>query len=350
MSIALRIICPNLPHLNQQRQNARTTKIKDAQLLESDSDIDYGIKTQYIYAATIDAGQIYTDQTGRFPFVSGKGNKYIMVLYDYDSNSILAKPIKDRTAPELLRAFQFMEQELVARCLEPKPMTLDNEASKLLKDYLYHQDITFQLVPQYSHRRNSAERAIRSFTIHLIAGLCSTDKLFPMHLWYRILPQAVITLNMLRTSRLNPKLSAATHVFGQYDFNRAPVPHPRTRIIAHETPGQRRTWAPHGQDVWYIGPALEHYRCYTVYITKTRSSRVVETVEFSPHKFKFTIYFIRRIGNAGCGRSNTRIIKPATSGPILSDWRRTGDRPKEIGKYFRSRETEKWKGKTYPPR
>jgi hypothetical protein len=185
-----------------------------------------------------------------------------MVLYDYDSNAILEKPIKDRTAPALLKAFQFMEQELVNRGLKPKLMKLDNEASKLLKDYLYHQDITFQLVPPYSHRRNSAERAIRSFKDHLIAGLCSTDKSFPMHLWDRILPQTVITLNILRTSRINPELSAATHIFGQYDFNRSPST--GTRIIAHDTPGRRRTWAPHGQDGWYIGPALEHYRCYTV--------------------------------------------------------------------------------------
>jgi hypothetical protein len=42
-----------------------------------------------------------------------------------------------------------------------------------------------------------------------------------------------------------------------------------------KTPGRRKTWAPHGQDGWYIGPALEHCRCYTVYITKTRSSRIV---------------------------------------------------------------------------
>jgi hypothetical protein len=44
-----------------------------------------------------------------------------------------------------------------------------------------------------------------------------------MHLWDRLLPQTVMTLNMLRTSRINPKLSAATHIFGQYDFNRAPM-------------------------------------------------------------------------------------------------------------------------------
>jgi hypothetical protein len=157
-------------HLNQQRKNTRTTKIKDAQLLDPEPDIDHGIKTQFVHAATIDAGQIYTDQTGRFPVVSSKGNKYIMILYDYDSNAILEQPIKDRTAPELLKAFQVMEQELVARGLKPKLMKLDNEASKLLKEYIHQQDITFQLVPPYSHRRNSAERAIRSFKDCTILG------------------------------------------------------------------------------------------------------------------------------------------------------------------------------------
>jgi hypothetical protein len=214
--------------------------------------------------------------------VSSKGNKYIMILYDYDSNAILAQHIKDRAAPELLKAFQVMEQELAARGLKPKLMKLDNEASKLLKTYLHQQDITFQLVPQYRHRQNSAERAIRSFKDHLIAGLCSTDKSFPMHLWDRLLPQAVMTLNMLRTSRINPKLSAATHIFGQYDFNRAPMAPPGTRIIAHETPNRRKTWAPHGQDGWYIGPALEHYRCYTVYTPKQEEIELWKQLIFSP--------------------------------------------------------------------
>jgi hypothetical protein len=240
--------------LNQQRQNARTTKIKNTKIINKEPDMDHGIKTQFVYAATIDAGQIYTDQTCILPVVSSKGNKNIMVLYDYDSNAILAQPIKDRTAPELLKAFQVMEQELVAPGLTPKLMKLENEASKLLKTYLHQQDITFQLVPPYSHRRNSAERAIISFKDHLIAGLCSTDKSFPMHLWDRLLPHAVITLNMLRTSRINPKISAATYIFGQYDFNRTPMAPPGTIIIAHENPSRRQTWDPHGQDGWYIGP------------------------------------------------------------------------------------------------
>jgi hypothetical protein len=116
-------------HLNQQRQNARTTKVKDPKVILTNPDSDNGIKTQFVYAATIDAGQINTDQTGRFPVVSSKGNTYIMLLYDYDSNAILARPIKDRTAPEFLRAFQVMEQEMLAKGLTPKLMKLDNEAS-----------------------------------------------------------------------------------------------------------------------------------------------------------------------------------------------------------------------------
>jgi hypothetical protein len=303
-------------HLNQQRQNARTTKIKDAKVIVTEPDLDHGIKTQFVYAATIDAGQICTDQTGRFPVVSSKGKKYIMLLYYYDSNAILAQSIKDRTAPELLKAFQVMEHELVARGLKPKLMKLDNEASKLLKTYLHQQNITFQVVPPYSHRRNSAERAIISFKYYLIAGLCSTDKSFPMHLWDRLLPQAVITLNMLRTSRINPKLSAATHIYGQYDSNRAPISPPGTRIIAHETPNRRRTWAPHGQDGWYIGPALEHYQCYTVYVTHTRGERVVETVDFFPKKFTLLFPSAQDLATQAAVELTHALLHPQPAGPF----------------------------------
>jgi hypothetical protein len=175
-----------------------------------------------------------------------------------------------------------MEKKFTSRGLKATLMRLDNKASQLLKTYLHEHNINFQLVPPYSQRRNAAERAIRSFKDNLIDRLCSTEKSLPMHLWDKLLPQKVITLNMLQTSRINPKLSASTHIDGQYDYNRASMAPPGTRIIAHKTPNSRRTWKPHGQDGWYIRPALEHYRCYTVYITKTRSERVVETVEFPP--------------------------------------------------------------------
>jgi hypothetical protein len=136
-----------------------------------------------------------------------------------------------------------------------------------------------------------------------------------MHMWDRLLPQAVITLNMLRTSRINPKLSAATRIFGQYDFNRAPLPPPGTRIISHETPNRRQTWAPHGQYGWYIGPALEHYRCYTVYITKTRGECVVETVDFFPENFKLPFPSAQDLATKAAELTHA-MLHPQPAGPF----------------------------------
>jgi hypothetical protein len=69
-------------HLNQQSMNARSTKIKEEiSKVTTERDLDYGIKTNCIHAAMIDAGQICSGQTGRFPVIYSKGNKYSMGLY-----------------------------------------------------------------------------------------------------------------------------------------------------------------------------------------------------------------------------------------------------------------------------
>jgi hypothetical protein len=134
------------------------------------------VKTHCTYAAVLDAGQIYTDKTGRFPVISSRGNVSIMVLYEYDGDAIITEPIKNNKAGELLRSFQVMEQKITFRGIKPKLMTLINEASQVLKDYLHDQDINFQLVPTNCHQQNATEHAIRSFKNDLLAGLCSTDK------------------------------------------------------------------------------------------------------------------------------------------------------------------------------
>ena len=35
---------------------------------------------------------------------------------------------------------------------------------------------------------------------------------------------------------------------------------------------------------WYLGPALEHYRCYRVFVNKSKAERVTDTLEFFPQK------------------------------------------------------------------
>ena len=47
-------------------------------------------------------GKVSTDQTGRFTITSSRGSKYLMVLYDHDSNAILAEPLTSRSKQELI--------------------------------------------------------------------------------------------------------------------------------------------------------------------------------------------------------------------------------------------------------
>jgi hypothetical protein len=119
-----------------------------------------------------------------------------------------------------------------------------------------------------------------------VAGLSSVDPTFPLHLWDRLLPQVEITLNLLRTSRLHPRLSAAAHFHGLMDYNKTAFAPPACKIIAHEKPGKIRTWAPHGQHGYSLGPEMHHYRCQNVYISATASKRIVDTLKFFPHNYQ----------------------------------------------------------------
>jgi hypothetical protein len=141
-------------------------------------------------------------------------------------------------------------------------------------------------VPPRCHRRNAAERAIRTFKEKFVSGQSSVDPTFPLHLWYRLSPQAEIKLNLMRTSRLHPQLSAAAHFHGLLDYNKTVFAPPGFKIIAHKKPGKRRTWAPHRQHGYSLGPAMHHYRCQNVYISSTASERIVDTLEFFPHKYQ----------------------------------------------------------------
>jgi hypothetical protein len=91
---------------------------------------------------------------------------------------------------------------------------------------------------------------------------------------------------------------------------------PGTRIIAHETTNRRSTWDPHGQYGWYLGPALEHNRCYTVYITKTRGSRIVETVDFFPEKFRLPFPTPQDLATQAATDLTNALLHPQHAGPF----------------------------------
>ena len=47
---------------------------------------------------------LYTDKTEKFPVISIKVKKYIMVMYVYNANSIVMEQLKNIMGPEITRA------------------------------------------------------------------------------------------------------------------------------------------------------------------------------------------------------------------------------------------------------
>ena len=182
-------------HLDEERANVRSTKLtaEKHEIITSHPVPDptpqslapetAALKTTFLYADCQPAtGQIYTDPTGRFLVSSVSGNSYILVVYNYNSNFIHAEPMKNCTNEVILSAYQRVISLLKYRGLQTKLQKLDNEASQVLQQYMVEEHIDFQLVPPGLHRRNAAERAIRTFKNHFIAGLCTTAADFPLNL------------------------------------------------------------------------------------------------------------------------------------------------------------------------
>jgi hypothetical protein len=88
--------------------------------------------------------------------------------------------MKSRSDSEWVKAYDHIHQELTAKGFKPKLQTLDNEASAALKHFFTTNDVDYQLVPPHCHHRNAAERAIRTFKEHFVAGLSSADPTFPI--------------------------------------------------------------------------------------------------------------------------------------------------------------------------
>jgi len=73
----------------------------------------------------------------------------------------------------------------------------------------------YQLASPGDHQLNYAERAIiQTFKAHFISTRSGADPDFPPNCWDLLLDHAVITLNLLRPFRINPKISAYTQTHG----------------------------------------------------------------------------------------------------------------------------------------
>ena len=191
--------------------------------------------TNTVYACilpTSDIQKSYSDQTIKFLIQSSRGYQYVFILYEYDSNAILSIPLRTRQSLKITNAWTETHKNLRKNGFAPTLHILDNKCYLDMKTAFAKYDVAFQLVPPYVHRRNAAERAIQTWKNHFCSGLATCDPKFPLAEWDLLMPQADLTLNLLRSSRCYPQLSAHACLNQSFDLLSTPLAPPGTRIIA----------------------------------------------------------------------------------------------------------------------
>jgi hypothetical protein len=79
---------------------------------------------------------------------------------------------------------------------------------------------------------------------------------------------------------LNPRISAWEFFQGPFDFNKTPLGPVGCRVLIHAKPATRRSWDFWAKNGFYIGPALDSYRCFKLVNADTKSQVISDTVEF----------------------------------------------------------------------
>ena len=105
----------------------------------------------------------------------------------------------------------------------------------------------------------------------------------PDHVWYPLIRQLELTLNLLRTSHMNPQLYTDAYLNRALYFNCTPMTPPGTQVLIFEGPTKHHTLVQNGAEWWYLGTALDQYQCYTIYLPYPCADGIIKTVEFFLH-------------------------------------------------------------------
>ena len=323
------MISSNLPnsiatakgHLNQTRQGQHSTKpsashiptpIPSAVTPNNDDD------TNIAFIKVISISEtVHSDLTGRLPCISRKGNQYI--LFSVLNGYIHLEPMPSKDGAAYVKAFSNTFDFFKSKKINVSYQRLDNETSNLVEKFLKAKDIVVEYVPPNNHRANNAERAIQDGKCHIIATWCTTHPSFPLDLWDLTLPQIELTLNILRPFKPNPAQSAYEGIYGsKYDFMAHPIAPLGTLVVIHEKPAQRASWDPHGVKGFYIGPALDHYRCWCTWVIHTQKLRISDTLAWFPSPLVLPGSSPYEMVHAAIKDLTTALVNMSTHGNIIT--------------------------------
>jgi hypothetical protein len=206
-------------------------------------------------------------------------------MYHYDLNMIHCEIPKDHTASEYVKAYNrgIEFYRLHDPTFVPLVEVMDNVKGEEIRANLRKHGIELQRVPVRNHRANNAERAIRTWKNHWIATIAGCSKYFPSQAYRHLVQHCEQTLNLLRVSRIDPTISAfEAFTRKPYDYNRNPLFIPGHRAVIWDSPEQRKSFAHHGQEAFYIHGAPEHYRNAYFYVPSTNSTRPSDSIYWLP--------------------------------------------------------------------
>ena len=266
-------------HMAQPRQHIRSRK--QPTLTNRHTPATAAAAAIEIHSVPIN--RIFTDDTSRFTPQSRSGNQYIMIALHTPSNAILVQPFASKHDAHRIPAYNKVYERLATAGCAPTMHILDNEASAAFQRAITSNNCKYQLVPPHVHRRNAAERAIRTFKDHFLAILAGVAPTFPRDRWDLLLPQAELTLNLLCPSATSTSASAWDSLFGTYNFDATPMGPAGSRVIIHSKAVLRRSWDFRGHDGFYVGPALQHYRCYRVLNKESHAVTISDAIKFRHH-------------------------------------------------------------------
>jgi hypothetical protein len=84
-------------------------------------------------------GVVYNKLTGSFPFISLDGSICLLIMYHYEANSILAKPISALDDIRIFNTYKMQFDDLTSKGFKPKINIMDNQATKHIKAFLTEQ-------------------------------------------------------------------------------------------------------------------------------------------------------------------------------------------------------------------
>ena len=243
--------------------------------------------TMPVLFRVVQTPRLYVDATGLFK-TDDLTVWYDLIMYSEIGNYIHQETMENRSAASYEEAFNNGLKFFRDRDIPINVLRLDNEQSALISGICIKNNIKLELVPPGNHRANSAERAIDTWKSHKISMMATADDECDQKAFRYFNKQCELTLNLLRQSGMSRFVSAWHQVNGAYDFNNTPIAPAGIKVEFYQSKSKREsTWSPKSVKGFYVGPAMDHHRCYKIYCEETKRVIISDTVEWFP-KREFT--------------------------------------------------------------